>query len=285
MVINWYRKGKKSKVNILINTLLVLFSFYLVYCFTLFLLQRHIMYPRYLINIPDGITGDVHGIEKIWLNTSYGKVEAWFSPPSSDNFTKPSPVVIFAHGNGEIIDFWPYELKKFTQLGIGLMLVEYPGYGRSQGNPSQKSITEAFINGYDYLIARDDVDASRVILFGRSLGGGAVCKLAAERSSVALILMSSFTNTRSFASKFLVPGFIVRDPFENLSIVASYKEPVLVIHGKYDDIVPYKHGVSLHQAASNSKMITYECNHNDCPPNWDTFWIDVESFLRDSGII
>jgi fermentation-respiration switch protein FrsA (DUF1100 family) len=243
------------------------------------------MYPRYLINIPDGMPGDVPGIEQIWLSTSYGKVEAWFLPVSAGNFKKPSPVVIFAHGNGEVIDFWPHELKKFTQLGIGLLLVEYPGYGRSQGNPSQEGITEAFIKAYDHLITRDDVDASRVILFGRSLGGGAVCMLAAERASAALILLSSFTNTRSFALKFLVPGFIVRDPFDNLSVVASYTSPVLVIHGKYDDIVPYKHGVSLHQATPNSKMITYECSHNDCPPNWDTFWNDVESFLRDSGII
>lgn len=272
-------------MNILVNTLLVLFSFYLVYCITLFLLQRHIMYPRYLISAPVEMSKNMPGGERVWLNTSFGKVEAWFFPASSPNLTKPSPVVIFAHGNGEIIDFWPTELKKFTQLGIGLLLVEYPGYGRSQGSPSQKTIAEAFIKAYDYLVARDDVDASRVILFGRSLGGGAVCTLAAERASAALILMSAFTDARSFALKFLIPGFIVRDQFDNLSVVKSYTNPVLVIHGKHDDIVPYKHGVLLNKAAPNSKMITYECRHNDCPPNWDIFWNDLESFLRDSGII
>ncbi|MGA1864431.1 MAG: alpha/beta hydrolase [bacterium] len=243
------------------------------------------MYPRYLVNAPEEMPGDMQDIEKVWLNTSFGQIEAWFFPASSPKLTNPSPVVIFAHGNGEIIDFWPMELKKFTQLGIGLFLVEYPGYGRSQGTPSQKTITETFIKAYDYLIERNDVDASRVILFGRSLGGGAVCTLAAERASAALILMSAFTNTRSFAIKFLVPGFIVRDPFDNLSVVRSYNGPVLIIHGKHDNIVPYRHAVLLHRAAPDSKMITYECSHNDCPPNWDTFWNDVESFLRDSGII
>jgi fermentation-respiration switch protein FrsA (DUF1100 family) len=243
------------------------------------------MYPRYLINAPNEISGNMPDVEQAWLNTSFGKVEAWFFPASSPNLTVPSPVVIFAHGNGETIDFWPMELKKFTQLGMGLFLVEYPGYGRSQGNPSQKTITETFIKAYDYLIGRDDVDASRVILFGRSLGGGAVCTLAAERASAALILMSTFTDTSSFALKFLAPGFIVRDPFDNLSVVRSYNGPVLVIHGRQDDIVPYKHGVLLHKAAPNSNMITYECSHNDCPPNWGSFWNDVESFLRDSGII
>ena len=88
---------------------------------------------------------------------------------------------LFLHTvNGELIDFWPHELKKLNRLGIGVLLVEYPGYGRSNGSPSQKNITEAFTGAYDMLVTRPDVDPSRIVLFGRSLGGGAVCILAAN---------------------------------------------------------------------------------------------------------
>jgi fermentation-respiration switch protein FrsA (DUF1100 family) len=228
---------------------------------------------------------DISGLEKIWLDTSYGKIEAWFLPPAPGHGSKSAPAVIFAHGNAELIDFWPEELMEFTRLGIGVLLVEYPGYGRSEGKPSQRNITEAFVAAYDTLIARKDVDPSRIILFGRSLGGGAVCALAAERPSAALILQSTFTSVASCASDFFVPRFLVLDRFDNLAVVGSYSGPVLLIHGRNDKLIPYEHGLALYRASQRGKMLTYECRHNDCPPSWEAFWQDVELFLLDAGII
>lgn len=273
------------KVHTVVQTVSGILILYLAYCFLLFLFQRQIMFPRSHIPVPSEMAKNVPGLEKIWLPTSYGKVEAWFIPPVTNTATEPAPAVIFAHGNAELIDFWPEELKNFTRLGIGLLLVEYPGYGRSDGTPSQKSIIEAFLAAYDALVSRKDVDPSRIVLFGRSLGGGAVCALAAERPSAALILMSTFTNARSLASKFLVPGFLVRDPFDNLTVVSSYSGPVLIIHGRDDSLIPYKNGVALHRVARRGKMVTYDCRHNDCPPSWDIFWRDARAFLQHAGII
>ncbi|MBW2195476.1 MAG: alpha/beta hydrolase [Deltaproteobacteria bacterium] len=132
---------------------------------------------------------------------------------------------------------------------------------------------------YDHIIKRNDVDPTQIVLFGRSLGGGVVCALAAKRPCAALILMSTFTSTRSFANKFLIPSILILDPFDNLKFIESFSGPTLIIHGRNDDLVPYRHGVRLHRAAKHSKMLTYDCNHNDCPPNWNRFWQDVESFL------
>ena len=267
-------------MNIILWTLLC----YLVYCGFLFLIQRQILFPRYLIDTPS--KGEDHPfMEKMWIKTSFGKTEAWSLLPDSMNKKEPSPAVIFAHGNGELIDFWPDELKRFHHFGIGVMLLEYPGYGRSDGTPSQKSITETFNNAYDILIERKDVDPAKIILFGRSLGGGAVCTLAAERPSAALILMSTFTSARSFAKKYFAPGFLVRDPFNNLAVVRNYPEPVIIFHGKFDEVIPYSHGLALYKSAPRATMITYESGHNDCPPNWEMFWRDIETFLHDSGII
>ena len=88
------------------------------------------MFPRYQIPQPVQAEQPVAGLEKFWLDTDSGRVEAWFVPPVGSLSGKPRPVVIFGHGNGELIDFWPAELQKFTRLGVALMLVEYPGYGR-----------------------------------------------------------------------------------------------------------------------------------------------------------
>jgi pimeloyl-ACP methyl ester carboxylesterase len=258
--------------------------FYLVYCGFIVLMQRQIMFPRFSIEIPPKCENPPF-MEKIWIKTSFGKTEAWFLPPEPKNKLTPAPAVIFAHGNGELIDLWPDELKKFNRFGIGVFLVEYPGYGRSEGTPSQKNIRETFNNAYDVLTERKDVDPAKIILLGRSLGGGAVCLLAAERPSAALILLSTFTGTRSFAKKYFVPGFLVRDPFDNLSVIRHYSKPVLVVHGKVDEVIPYSHGTALYKSTPRATMITYACGHNDCPPDWDVFWRDIESFLDASGII
>ena len=258
---------------------------YLGYCGLLFLLQRQIIFPRYQIPRPPQADLSIKGLEKIWLNTEGGKVEAWFIPSGESSSVNPQPVVIFGHGNGEIIDYWPEELGKFTKLRVALLLVEYPGYGSSAGSPSEKSVTETFVAAHDWLTSRADIDNSRIILFGRSLGGGAVCALARHRPSAAMILMSTFTSAKSFAKNFLVPSILVRDPFDNLSVVKNYPEPLLIIHGKHDTIIPYSHGKALHAAAKRGEMITYNAGHNDCPPEWRVFWKDVEGFLRANGII
>ena len=258
---------------------------YLGYCIILFLCQRKIIFPRFLIEPSSYAEAEITGLEKIWVNITCGKVETWFLPPGPNHIAEPAPAVIFAHGNAELIDFWPEEFIKLSNLGIGVMLVEYPGYGRSEGTPSQKNIAEAFIAAYDILAARQDVDPARIVLFGRSIGGGAVCALATKRPSAALVLMSTFISVRSFAPKYFVPSFLILDPLDNQTVVASYKKPVLVIHGKHDGLIPYEHGVALSRSAQFGRMLSYNCEHNDCPPDWNAFWREVELFLIDNGII
>ena len=269
-------------MNIVIKIVLWIFFIYLAYCCLLFLMQRQILFPRHHIVMPSDAEYNIPGMEKIWIETAGGKIETWFLPPESN---RPSPAVIFAHGNAEIIDMWPATLNRFTQLGIGVLLVEYPGYGRSEGSPSQRSIAETFVAAYDMLVKRKDVDSSKIILFGRSIGGGAICTLAAQRPLAMLILNCTFINVRSLAAKYLVPGFMVRDPFDNVSVVRSYKGPVLIIHGKNDELIPYKHGLTLYKAAQHGTLLTYECGHNDCPPDWDKFFQDIEPIFHQAGLI
>ena len=139
------------------------------------------MFPRNMI-APLGIKPDIsQGVETVWLESRVGRTEAWFIPPASEFTQQLYPVIMFAHGNAELIDFWVQELRPLKRLGIGLLLVEYPGYGRSQGHPAQESITDVFVAAYDHLQTMPFVDPERVILMGRSIGGGAVCQLAAQR--------------------------------------------------------------------------------------------------------
>lgn len=250
----------------------------------LFVFQRQLMFPRGLIT-PMGATPEKPpGLETIWLETRWGPTEAWFMPPASGP-ASTYPVVIFAHGNAELIDFWIQELRPLNQMGLAVLLVEYPGYGRSRGRPSQASITDVFVTAYDRIRRHPNIDSQRIVLMGRSIGGGAVCQLAARRPAAAIILMSTFTSARSFAVKYLAPAFLVKDPFDNLAVLKTYQGPLLLIHGRYDDIIPIAHGKRLQRSSTHGRLITYPCGHNDCPPRWSVFWKDIKEFLNDAGLL
>ena len=256
---------------------------YTVYATLLFVAQRHILFTGWHMD-PAPVATTALDAERYWVSTSVGLVEAWYLPAGNTR-TGPGPALIFTHGNGEFIDSWIEDFDIARELGLGVMLVEYPGYGRSAGKPSETTIIESVVAAYDTLAARKDVDASRIIAFGRSLGGGAASALVGERQVAALILQSTFTSTRALAKGLLVPRVLVRDPFNNLARIRSYAGPVLVAHGTRDDQIPYDHAVTLVQAASNGVLLSYDCVHNDCPPDWLEFWTAVTAFLNEHGLL
>jgi hypothetical protein len=206
-------------------------------------------------------------------------VEAWYLPPTGDA-GRPAPLLLFAHGNGELIDYWPDAFDPPRAWGYGVLLLEYPGYGRSKGRPSEASITDATIAAYDWAAAQPGIDATRMIGYGRSLGAGAVCALLEHRPLAAVILESPFTTIRAFAIRYGAPGFLVRDPFDNLSRLRTYKGPILIMHGEHDAIIPPWHGRALAAAAPQAELRLLPCGHNDCPRAWGVVRGFVEAVGR-----
>lgn len=255
------------------------YSFYIL---LLYLFQRKIIYPGRKSSGPLSFSSQR---QVIWIPTSFGHIESWFYPSPAHQPGNPAPVVFFAHGNRELIDDWPEALYNFLNLGLSLYLVEYPGYGRSPGLTNQKTITEAMVAAYDGLVEKEKIDPNQIVLFGRSLGGGAACALSDQRASAALILMSTFTSLRPYTVRFLFPSFLLLDTWDNLNIVRNYQHPVLIIHGSKDKIVPYKEGLKLSQKATNSHILTVRCEHNECPKDWETFWQKITSFLLQAKLI
>ncbi len=258
---------------------------YLLYAGVFFFGQRRLMYPgTYLFGAaPEDPTGP--GVATAWLELPFGSVEARFLAPAP-SAPVPAPAIIFAHGNGELIDHWDEMMASFTERGVGVMLVEFPGYGQSDGRPSQRSIVAAFEAGADWLADRDDIDGDRIVAMGRSIGGGAAAALTETRSMAALVLMSTFTSVRTIAWRnFYLPPFLALDPYDNRAAVAAFDGPVLVIHGRSDDQLPYEHGVELAAASPRAELMTLDCAHNDCPPSWPEFVDAVMAFLEREGVL
>jgi fermentation-respiration switch protein FrsA (DUF1100 family) len=189
--------------------------------------------------------------------------------------------LIFTHGNGELIDYWPDAFDEPRRWGLGVLLVEYPGYGRSAGRPSEPAILESMLAADDWMRRQPQIDASRLVPYGRSLGGSAAALLAVERRVPALILESAFTSARAFASQFGAPGLLVRDPLDTLAAVRRFDGPILVLHGDRDEIVPTAHGRALAAASSRATLQLLPCGHNDCARPWR----HVRTFLEAHGLL
>lgn len=219
--------------------------------------------PQGMLKLPDG-----HG----------GTVAALFLPnPSAKH------VMWFFHGNAEDLgDIEPY-LHEIQRHGFAVFAVEYPGYGYCSGQPSEAAIYAATKVGLEYLQKEQGITPERIIAFGRSLGGGPAVELASRRRLAGLILQSTFTSAFRVVTHWRILPF---DRFDNLRKMPRVTCPVLVMHGREDQVVPFNHGERLFAAAPGPKQKLWVnlAGHNDfVRVAGPKLWWALDEFERSLG--
>jgi uncharacterized protein len=239
--------------------------------------QRFVTFPRPPAGAWNAAARAAADGEQIWLDADGDRVEAWLLPARA---VTPGALVIYAHGNGELIDMRAQEFGPLRDAGYAVLLVEFPGYGRSAGSPSEESVTAALVAGYDWAVASSRFDAHRILGYGRSLGGGAIAQLAARRPLAALVLESTFENLEEVVMSYGVPRMMLINHFDTRSVLRTYHGPVLLLHGTRDRVFASRHAEMLAAIARNATLHLEPCGHNDCPRQWDL----ILSFLARNGV-
>ncbi len=260
---------------------------YVAWCATLFVLQDWLLFSADMAPRPLPLPYSARTVQLERPLDGGGHVVAWFVPAPGLGAERPAPLAVFFHGNAEIIDYQHTIIEGYQHLGCSVLLPEYRGYGRSAGKPSEAGIVEDALYFYDQIVKRPDVDASRLVIHGRSLGGGPAARLAVARRPPAMILESTFTSAAAMAHRYYAPMFLARSPFRVDRVLESLDAPVLLFHGTHDDIIPVSPGRRLREIARDVQYVEFDCAHNDFPGdgNEEEYWREIAEFLVRHGVI
>ena len=202
--------------------------------------------------------------EDLRLKTEDGEtLAAWWVPATTD---RARGAVLLLHGNaGSIADRIMY-LPHFTAMGYGVLLLDYRGYGQSSGAPSEAGTYADARAAWRWLHERGFA-AADIVLAGESLGGAVAAELAARMQPRALLLLSTFSSVNDLGAElypWLPVRWISRFRYDTLQGVKDYRGPVLVVHSRDDEIVPFAHAQRLHAAAdARGRLLEMRGGHND----------------------
>ncbi len=235
---------------------------YLAIMLLLYLAQSKMIYfpSKYLDRTPGNLNLDYEDID---FTTEDGiKLHGWYVPSNSARST-----VLFCHGNAGNISHRLESIQQFHELGLNVFIFDYRGYGRSQGKITEEGTYRDATAAWRYLTGERRVSRDSIIIFGRSLGGAVATWLAAAQQPALLIVESSFTSIADAAAyhyPYIPARWLVRFNYDSEENIKRVRAPILIIHSHDDEIVPYRHGQALFEAAHQPKQfLEISGSHND----------------------
>lgn len=200
------------------------------------------------------------------------RLHAWHIKSKPD-----APLVIYFGGNAEEVSWMLDEIPR-QETGAAWLLVDYRGYGASDGAPSEQSLDSDALAWYDRFAATN----KRIVAFGRSLGSGVAVQLAARRNVEAVILIAPFDSMVEVGKRhypFLPVSWLLRHRFDSISVAPKLKAPLLCIVATHDEVIPAAHAKRLYDAwAGPKKWIELPASHNSIDGHPD-YWSSIRSFL------
>ncbi len=173
---------------------------------------------------------------------------------------QPAPWVVFLHGNGANVTT-PGNVARchqLTLLGLNVLAVEYPGFGELPGPPSENALSAAAADAWHWLAIDLGVPAHHIAVYGWSLGSGVATRLASEVDEAALVLEGAFTSVTDRAAElhpYLPVRWMLRHPFASMEHIGHIGAPLLLLHARDDEIIPFAHAERLLDAAAGPKQL------------------------------
>lgn len=201
--------------------------------------------------------------ESVWIRTEdQVRIHGWFVPTANARQT-----VLFLHGNAGNISHRLQSLRLFNALGLSVLIVDYRGYGNSEGKTDEQGTYRDADAAWRYLTQTRELAPESIVVFGRSLGGAVAVWLAGTRRVGGLIMEASFTSLPELARRhypWLPVKALARIHYPSLARLPNVGCAVLIAHSRNDEVVPFWHGKTLYASALQPKrFVELEGGHND----------------------
>ena len=250
--------------------------------FVYFMQPRLIYYPnlptRELTDTPVETGLDY---EAVTLHTDDGlQLSAWFIPHPA-----PRATLLFFHGNAGNLSHRIESIRLFHDLGLAVFIIDYRGYGQSEGRPSETGTYRDAAAAWDYLVDERHIAPQEIVIFGRSLGAAIAAELASRTRPAALIIESAFTSVPNMAARiypWLPVRWLSRYRYDTRRALEAISSPVLIIHSREDDIIPYAEGEQLFTHAREPKQfLELHGGHSDgFLVSRETYTQGIDDFLE-----
>lgn len=233
------------------------------------LLLVYFMQANYLYYPEREVTGNPAEVNLAYRDVSLATedgetIAGWFVPAADE---ASAPVVLFFHGNAGNMGDRLMSLETFHALGLSVLIIDYRGYGRSTGKPTEKGTRLDALAAWEYVTGELGVPPERIIVFGRSLGGGVAVSLAVQHTPALLVLESTFSSAMDMGHRmfpWLPVRLLCRNRYDSVTAIGSVSCPVLVAHGPSDTTIPFEQGRRVYEAANEPKQfVSLRGDHND----------------------
>jgi len=245
---------------------------YLVVLVLILVVSFYLFYPRvesFFIYFPQSrfdFTPEEFRLQykEAFFDTEDGnRLHGWFFPAEEGG-----PVLLHFHGNAGNISHRLDLVQPFLGKGFSVFLVDYRGFGKSSGRPSEPGLYKDGLAAWSYLVEKERIAPERIVLHGHSIGGAVAIEVALQKKVRGLVIESAFTSTKDMARTmplFALFASIFPAHYNNLEKIPRVSAPKLVIHGERDEIVPFAMGQKLFEAATDPKFFypVKDAGHND----------------------
>ncbi|MBD3296032.1 MAG: alpha/beta fold hydrolase [Candidatus Omnitrophica bacterium] len=247
--------------------------------------KRKVFFPSKTMKLTPYAVGSQY--EDVHFSAEDGvSLNGWFVPTGQKDVRG---TVLCLHGNAGNISHRLHQIRAFNRIGLDVFMLDYRGYGRSGGRPSERGIYLDAEAAYSYLVSEKGIPRDDIVLYGRSLGAAPAIYLAANGKGKLIIIDSAFTSVVDMARSlypFLPLCRFMSVKFDNLARIGKARMPKLAIHSPGDGIVPFSQGKLLYENAPEPKTLyVSEGGHNDGILKYETAIMGaVDSFLADNGM-
>ena len=270
-------KKRLIKMNYLTNILQIFVLGYFVFVFSSYIFQRNLLYhPKENNYYGDKLTVL---IKKVKIKTKDDiELLGWFHTKNLQNYK----TILFLHGNAGSLENRIHKINHYKNMDINFLILAWRGFSGNKGKPTEQGLYEDARSAIRWL-KLNNIPEDKIIIYGESLGTAVAVEIAQNKNFAGIILESPFTSMVDAGKEnypLLPVSFLLKDKYESYKKIKNINSPILIMHGKVDNIVPFRMGKAMYELANEPKYSYFSEYDNHMMEYNENLVNEINNFIK-----